>query len=60
MMAVIGQSHLLWRSRVPDHIYHGNAKVRIVPILLFRLMINEYKNSAEVDIAPALGKVNRP
>ena len=31
-MAVIGQSHLLWRSRVPDHIYHGNTIVRIVPI----------------------------
>ena len=30
-MAVIGQSHLLWRSRVPDHIYHSNSIVRIVP-----------------------------
>ena len=30
-MAVIGQSHWLWRSRVPDHIYHGNTIVRIVP-----------------------------
>ena len=31
-MAVIGQSHLIWRSRVPDHISHSNTKVRIVPI----------------------------
>ena len=30
-MAVIGQSHLLWRSRVPDHSYHSNTIVRIVP-----------------------------
>ena len=30
-MAVIGQSHLLWRSRVPDHIYHSNTIVKIVP-----------------------------
>ena len=30
-MAVIGQFHLLWRNRVPDHIYHGNTIVRIVP-----------------------------
>ena len=31
-MAVIGQSHLIWRSRVADHISHGNTIVRIVPI----------------------------
>ena len=31
-MAVIGQSHLLWRSQVPDHNYHSNTTVRIVPI----------------------------
>ena len=30
-MAVNGQSHLLWRSWVPDHIYHSNIIVRIVP-----------------------------
>ena len=30
-MAVIGQSDLLWRSRVLDHIYHSNTIVRIVP-----------------------------
>ena len=30
-MAVIGQSHLLQRIRVPDHIYHSNTIVRIVP-----------------------------
>ena len=30
-MAVIGQSHLLWRSRVPGHISHGNTIVRTVP-----------------------------
>ena len=30
-MAVIGQSHLLWRSRVPGHNYHSNTIVRIVP-----------------------------
>ena len=26
-MSVIGQSHLLWRSRVPDHNYHSNTIV---------------------------------
>ena len=31
-MAVIGQSHLIWRSRVADYISHGNTIVRIVPI----------------------------
>ena len=31
-MAVIGQSHLLWRSRVPDHISHSNTIIRLVPI----------------------------
>ena len=31
-MAVIGQSHLKWRSRVADHISHGNTIVRIGPI----------------------------
>ena len=31
-MDVIGQYHLLWRSRVPDHISHSNTIVRIVPI----------------------------
>ena len=31
-MVVIGQSHLLWRSRVPDHISHSNTIVRIDPI----------------------------
>ena len=31
-MAVIGQSHLIWRSRVADQISHGNTIVRIVPI----------------------------
>ena len=31
-MAVIGQSHLLLRSRVPDHNFHSNTIVRIVPI----------------------------
>ena len=31
-MADIGQSHLLWRSRAPYHIYHSNTIVRIVPI----------------------------
>ena len=32
-MAVIGQkSHLIWRSRVADHISHGNTIVRIVSI----------------------------
>ena len=31
-MAVIGQSHLLRRNRVPDHISHSNTIVRIVPI----------------------------
>ena len=31
-MAVIGQSHLIWRSRVADHISHSNTIVRIVPI----------------------------
>ena len=31
-MAVIGQSHLIWRSRVADHISHGNTIVRLVPI----------------------------
>ena len=31
-MAVIGQSHLLRRSWVPDHISHSNTIVRIVPI----------------------------
>ena len=30
MMAVIGQSHFLWRSRVPDHISHSNTIVSIV------------------------------
>ena len=32
MMTVIGQSHLIWRSRVADYIPHGNTIVRIVPI----------------------------
>ena len=32
MMAVIGQSHLIWRSRVADRISHGNTIVRIIPI----------------------------
>ena len=31
-MAVIGQSHLIWRSRVADYISHGNTIVIIVPI----------------------------
>ena len=31
-MAVIGQSHLIWRSRVADYISHGNTIVRIVLI----------------------------
>ena len=31
-MAVIGQSHSIWRSRVADYISHGNTIVRIVPI----------------------------
>ena len=31
-MAVIGQSHLIWRCRVADHISHANTIVRIVPI----------------------------
>ena len=26
-MAVIGQSHLLWRSQVPDHISHTRPKL---------------------------------
>ena len=30
-MAVIGQSHLIWRSSVADYISHGNTIVRIVP-----------------------------
>ena len=38
-MAVIGQSHLLWRSRVPDHISHSNTIVRIVPIEVVQLFI---------------------
>ena len=51
-MAVIGQSHLLWRSRVPDHIYHSNTIVRIVPIevglyqcnIVERCAINRFAN----------------
>ena len=31
-MAMIGQSHLIWRSRVADYFSHGNTIVRIVPI----------------------------
>ena len=32
-MAVIGQkSHLIWRSRVADHISHGNTIVRIIVV----------------------------
>ena len=31
-MAVIGQSHLIWKSRVADYTFHGNTIVRIVPI----------------------------
>ena len=31
-MAVIGQSHFIWRSRVADYISHGNTIVRIVQI----------------------------
>ena len=31
-MAVIGQSHSIWRSRVPDHFSYSNTIVRIVPI----------------------------
>ena len=30
-MAVIGQFDLLWMNRVPDHRYHSNTIVRIVP-----------------------------
>ena len=30
-MAVIGQSHLLWVNRVPDHSNHSNTIVIIVP-----------------------------
>ena len=35
-MAVIGQSHLVWRSRVPDHIYHSNTIVPIEASLYMR------------------------
>ena len=37
-MAVIGQSHLLWRNRVPDHISHSSTIVRIVPIEVGRCL----------------------
>ena len=42
-MAVIGQCHLIWRSRVADHISHGNTIVKIVPIEVgpyHKLMLN--------------------
>ena len=46
MMAVIGQSHLLWRSRAPDRISHSNTIVRIVPIevVLDDAKISYYKH----------------
>ena len=41
-MAVIGQSHLLWRNRIPDHSYHSNTIVRIVPTeVVFKLISDE-------------------
>ena len=29
-MAVIGQSHFLWRSRVPDHFSHSNMRLGLL------------------------------
>ena len=43
-MAVFGQSHSIWKSRVADHISHGNTIVRRVPI--------EVGHSVSLMIAP--------
>ena len=58
-MVVICQSHLLWRSRIPDHISHSNTIVRIYFYSVLR-PFQDYFSSHETGQSVGRAKTGEP